>query len=61
MVADLKTLLSVILLPFAVVAFFVRGILSIIRSVFKGAILGCLAPLGLLALMVVAAMALVIF
>jgi len=61
MIADLKTLLSVILLPFAVAAFFVRGILSIIMSVFKGAILGCLAPLGLLALMVIAAMALVIF
>ena len=61
MVADLKTLISVILLPFAAVAFFVRGILSIIRAVFGGAILGCLAPLGLLTLLAVAAIALVIF
>ena len=61
MVVDLKTLISVFLLPFAAVAFFVRGILSIIRSVFRGAILGCLAPLGLLTLLVVAALAFVIF
>lgn len=57
----MKTLISGTLLPIAVATFFVRGIPSIIRAVFKGAILGCLAPLGLLTLLAVAALALIIF
>ena len=57
----MNILLSVALLPLKLIAFFVRLVLAVTRTVLGGVILGCLAPLGLVTLLLVVAVAILVF